>query len=717
MAFSSLGIFAQSVTELEFETSSDLNSWESLSLRDLLQTGDGKLQHSADEANLWYRLKIQRGNQIQINSKVALADVPENLVKIAEDFLADFADNELGEGSVASDSEGWGADSVLADYAYPLYNPGILGGSAPALYEFVIGIPPEPEFTPGPLTPNSPNDAALIDIGGQLLVESTDIVRTGSVLVSATDQVEPIPYFATEGDAQVAKLLARAGTPNVKAIWYDVGFLAGEDASGKLIATVGNTPFKVDSTPILAMIDQGVDSYENIDTLEGSSGPDIQGKQPEFFRSYDGFKTHYLTDPLMVELRERRAKAAILDWDIATGKQPNLVNVTIGEQSLIEKGQSVTSFDINVDNFEDEVPGNIEVVIPDTGGAILVGREAGPVILTLTYENGTSSVVLVNVSEGDVDPPQRRQIGDVNCDGAVNVSDLVLLANVIVGNGNTCCPAAADINRDGALNVLDQQALGAAIQNGDQLPFIEDCGEIIVDPGGGIIVDPGGGIGDPGIVPRGGVPKGWGSWTSWKSWYAGSWSDQRQYWQFNGDSQMCPDGYSGCGPTAWAMLYGWWDHKGAPEALGNSSRADAPSSNDDDVRACCRYVFDEANTWCVPLMSAAATDPWQMYKGCRWGVSRGVSYSFSTSYGIPYVSTGPRNKAKNAIKDGYPSILGVGFYVHFPLAYGYKYRKYKLGGDTWYIQRKFKCNDGQGGSSAKWYSGSSVWFGQRVRLW
>jgi hypothetical protein len=616
IALSSVGIFAQSITKFEFETSSDLNSWEPLFLRDLQHTSDGKLQHSTDEGNLWYRLKIQRNDQIQISSRVALDDVPEHVVKIAHDFLIDFSGNELGEGSAAGDGEGWGSDSALADYAYPIYNPGILGGNDPALYEFVITAPPKHEFTPGPLTPNRTDAAAFIDIGGHLLIESTEIVKTGSILVSVTDQVEPIPSFATEGDAQVAKLLARAGTPNVKAIWYGVGFLAGEDASGKLIATIGNAPFKIDSTPIFDMIAAGIDEYENIDTLGGSFGPKIQGEKPEFFQSYDEFKNHYMTDPLMVELRERRAKAAILDWDIANGKEPTLVNISIDEEILIEGGQSVTSFELGLDNFEDEQPGYIDVVLPPAGGgAILIGRLLGPVVLTLTYDNGSSSVVLVNVRSGNL--------------------------------------------------------RGAAF----------------------------------------------GSWTSWTSWYAGNWGDQRRYSQYWNDSMMCPTKPSGCGPTAWAILYGWWDRKGAPELLGSMSSADSPLYNGIAVLDCCRYVFPVVGTWCVPLADSAATNPWDMYKGCRWGVSRGVSYSFSTSWGAPYVSTGPRNKAKGAIKDGYPSIIGIGFYSHYPIAYGYRYRKWRWAGVTWSTQRRFKCNMAWGGGSPSWQSASSVWFGQRVRLW
>jgi hypothetical protein len=55
--------------------------------------------------------------------------------------------------------------------------------------------------------------------------------------------------------------------------------------------------------------------------------------------------------------------------------------------------------------------------------------------------------------------------------------------------------------------------------------------------------------------------------------------------------------------------------------------------------------------------------------------------------------------------------------VHYPFAYGYRYRKYKVLGITVWTERQFKCNMGWGGGSPSWQGASSVWFGQRVRLW
>ncbi|HIG85198.1 MAG TPA: hypothetical protein EYG40_11630 [Verrucomicrobia bacterium] len=610
MVISSLGVYGQNLTEIEVETSSDLKVWESLPLREIL-TADDKLLHRTDKDQQWYRLKIKRDDdEKKIVSSVPLEDVPENLIKIAVDFIAGSTVSELAEDSAGDDGKGWGANSVLADYAYPIYNPGILEGQEPAFYEFVVGQQKDAagdRNVGGPLSPNGPNEVGSWTVDG-------NVFKEGSILVSATSQVEPISSFATEGKARVAKLLERAGTTNVKAVWYDVGYIAGEDASGKLIASLGNAPFKIDSTPIIQMLAKGTDSYENIYTPKGSSGPQIDAEKPEFFNSYEEFKKYYLTDPLMVELRDRRAKAAILDWDIANGKQPPLLSVIPGQQRLIGQKEQIDSFDLNLD-FEDEQAGKIDVLIQPAVGAIIVGRELGPVILTLNHKDGKSSVYLVCVVvRGDINPVQI------------------------------------------------------------------------------------------------------GTWTSWTKWFAGNWNDQRLYYQVYDDPEMCPDGASGCGPTAWGMLYGWWDHKGAPGIYGNRRIGDAPLSVDERIESMYRYLFDAMDTWCVPNSSSAATNPWDMHEGRRWASYRSVSISASSSWGVPYVSTGPYKKSRNAIKDGYPAILGIGFYSHYVTAYGYKYRKYRALGITWKIQRKFKCNWGHGDDSPRWHSNKSVWYGQRVEL-
>lgn len=217
-----------------------------------------------------------------------------------------------------------------------------------------------------------------------------------------------------------------------------------------------------------------------------------------------------------------------------------------------------------------------------------------------------------------------------------------------------------------------------------------------------------------GVGPTGGNAATAG-WTAWKYWYAGNWSDQRRYEQFGNDPQMCPSGASGCGPAAWAMLYGWWDRKGSPRLMKNTTQADAPFQNDDSVRDCNRFVFDQVGPFCVN--GQAATMPWNMKAGRLWASHRNAGRDISWTWGLPYLSFGAISKAADSIKAGRPSIVGLGFYWHYPLAYGYKSRQFKSLGVVWSTQRYFKCNMGWGGDSAQWRNANSTWFSTNARYW
>ena len=96
---------------------------------------------------------------------------------------------------------------------------------------------------------------------------------------------------------------------------------------------------------------------------------------------------------------------------------------------------------------------------------------------------------------------------------------------------------------------------------------------------------------------------------------------------------------------------------------------------------------------------------------------RGAGQSISWKWGLPYLSPGSVSKVADSIKNGRPSILGLGNYWHYPLAYGYKARQYKSLGIVWDTQRYFKCNMGWGGSSAEWHNANSTWFGTHARYW
>lgn len=202
-------------------------------------------------------------------------------------------------------------------------------------------------------------------------------------------------------------------------------------------------------------------------------------------------------------------------------------------------------------------------------------------------------------------------------------------------------------------------------------------------------------------------------WTSWSSSYAGSCSDIPKYTQEYGLSGCCPSDYSGCGPTAWAMFYGYWDNRGVTGLIGGAGAT--PWSNNDDVRACIRAVFDFVDTWCT-INDCAATNPWDMTDGTEWAPDRGESIDLDASWTVPSTSSGPRNRAKDSIiGDGRPAIVGTGFYAHYPLAYGYRSRQYKALGIAWRTERNWRVYQGWGGSGCAWVNANDCWYGTRGR--
>ena len=217
-----------------------------------------------------------------------------------------------------------------------------------------------------------------------------------------------------------------------------------------------------------------------------------------------------------------------------------------------------------------------------------------------------------------------------------------------------------------------------------------------------------GGDGDSFVIQVGSAPKQAKGWGSWATYYAGSWDDQKRYSQEWALSGCCSAGWSGCGPTAWAMLYGYWDGHGVTSLIGGSGST--PMYDNSYVDSCIQYVFGWVGTYCVG--NQAATNPWQMDQGYRWAGHQGAHISISTTWNVPYLSSGPRNKAIQSIRDyARPALVGTGYYEHYPLAYGYKYRTYTSWGITWDTQRYWKVNNGQGDSSPIWVDAGSCWFG------
>jgi len=211
-------------------------------------------------------------------------------------------------------------------------------------------------------------------------------------------------------------------------------------------------------------------------------------------------------------------------------------------------------------------------------------------------------------------------------------------------------------------------------------------------------------------------------WTSWQYWYAEYISFQRNYSQEPGENCV-----SGCGATAWAMLYGFWDMWdclagafGVPDLIPGDLIAGCPTplTNNAAVRDCIWYVVPRIETYCSG--SQGATNPWDMDGGTGWAGHRGGVIDYYARYTAPLLAwtwNGPRDLAISEIKNHDRASI-VGFDWHYGLAYGYRYREKRGERTGWVIRRRrhVLVNMGWGGTTPEWHNAEDLWYAARTIL-
>ncbi|MBK9137163.1 MAG: hypothetical protein IPM17_00075 [Verrucomicrobia bacterium] len=235
----------------------------------------------------------------------------------------------------------------------------------------------------------------------------------------------------------------------------------------------------------------------------------------------------------------------------------------------------------------------------------------------------------------------------------------------------------------------------------------------------------GGRLAAHGVAPQEYIPGKQAGWTITVEKLVSKWSEQRKYNQVWNDPQMCPTTVSGCGPTAWAMFYGHWDRKGYPRLFGDTALADSPefmrpSKNADifpSILACLRSVFASVDEKCFPKLDRAATLPGMMHLGEQWAMARNVKLKGSYQFGVPYLSPGCRNRALDSLNQGKISIVGIGKYAHYPVAYGYRKWEWKTKkGKTLNTDHDLLLNMGWGsGHDPEWQGIAQLWYATNLR--
>jgi hypothetical protein len=235
------------------------------------------------------------------------------------------------------------------------------------------------------------------------------------------------------------------------------------------------------------------------------------------------------------------------------------------------------------------------------------------------------------------------------------------------------------------------------------------------------------------------------SWGSWRFWWAGNNADQRIYRQLRANEAPSTSScVSGCGATAWAMLFGWVDRMahnnvapwrsstGIYRTDGGRGSAAAIAPRDmnrpltTEQRGAANMTWEIRNhvgTFCA--FGNGATFPWRMSDARRYLAGRSANPIRTDYSSVGIRRDSYRNRAISSIVNrGTPAIIGTGWLNHYPLAYGYaertrRVRKCNIFGFncSWRteVQRSFFVNQGWAGSADNlaWVS-SGTWFAGQV---
>ncbi|MEZ5962452.1 MAG: hypothetical protein R3F56_01275 [Planctomycetota bacterium] len=214
-------------------------------------------------------------------------------------------------------------------------------------------------------------------------------------------------------------------------------------------------------------------------------------------------------------------------------------------------------------------------------------------------------------------------------------------------------------------------------------------------------------------------------WSPWVYSWAGTHADQRLYDQFS-----CCGCVTGCGATAWAMLFGWIDLKASQNdprwryrtgfyrtngSVTGSAATIAPRYLDTGVRNMISEIRGHIDTFCA--FGSGATFPWDMDEASEYMRTRTpgrISTHYST-VGIHWDDL--RDRAIDEIvQNRTPAIIGTGWLSHYPLAYGYAVRYRDVTSFFTRVRvysRWFYVNQGWGGSGNGWVE-ASTWFAGQV---
>lgn len=211
-----------------------------------------------------------------------------------------------------------------------------------------------------------------------------------------------------------------------------------------------------------------------------------------------------------------------------------------------------------------------------------------------------------------------------------------------------------------------------------------------------------------------------------KTFYAGNWAIQPKYHQTE-NSNWCPR--VGCGPTAWAMLFAWFDRNwGVEWAFRGEPAGQQPpiDTSNSSRRSAVFQAYNELHELCDVICFGAFSDqgaswPTDMTEGMKaytyvYALPKYINRSWTTNTTTGTWPEAGALRSRDAIKKGYPAVTGLGWMWHYVLAYGYSYTTTTIDGHS-FTSRYLKCNMGWGKNiSPRWYNMLDTFYSADVKI-
>ncbi len=348
--------------------------WSRVDLKTAPLDADGNPRMPVERQGEFYRTQIRLGPAVQIGDPIPLSEVPPELVTRAKNFL-----NDRDE----SDPEGWPEDAELEPWLFPQYMVTGDGSVKPVYFEFKIVRKAFASPAPAPAFALTRPEKEL----------SRDC---GFILLSATEEDFPIAGFATEGPTPTERLARLAGTARIRVVRYGPTFLVAENEDGKLVATQGAMPFRLDPD-ILKL--NGAEWRGDTDAGLDQSPEGLPSRKLSHYRDYNDFRADFATNPVYIQLRKNKAARAKLDWDIIQGRLPDTATLNVGQSLLLLS--SLPAAPVPEYNFASEQGDLIRVTLPATGGVKITGAALGTGVLRVRQGSAEYVIaVLVNAPAG-----------------------------------------------------------------------------------------------------------------------------------------------------------------------------------------------------------------------------------------------------------------------------------------------------------------------------